>query len=378
MAKKRPFKVTTDHDRGRICSVYLTSGAIYLTYGEEIIQQLTPDSIEHPAKRTPAFRADHTRSFPLGGELSPDAYLALLRNVAEQIDDDVKTITIGSFGPFASLDADDFTGDYARINWTQPHQLLADVNLEEEFSRKKRRTRNKNFFINTDVNCAVIGEFFERLRTDRPPFEKQWSGDEGHDANVLFHIKYGTLLVYLLVGLGIGGGFTWGGYRVRNRMHPEIGHLQVKRLPEDPINSVCTSHDCCVTGLASTEAHIYRVLKTGDTALSERIRANYIAQVIDIITLTLAPTMIVLDFDAGSKDRSSQQRQALQAIRAAYRTASTTRDKQRFPGNTQMEDLSRYIVPPINENFVQAGIAGSFYMATHVYHINSGRTLVDR
>jgi fructokinase len=84
--------------------------------------------------------------------------------------------------------------------------------------------------IETDVNAAALAEH-------------RWGHGRGADS-----------LVYLTIGTGVGGGVLQGGRPLHGRLHPELGHLLLRRQPGDDFAGTCVFHRDCVEGLLSGPA----------------------------------------------------------------------------------------------------------------------------
>ena len=107
-------------------------------------------------------------------------------------------------------------------------------------------------------------------------------------------------LVYLTVGTGIGGGALVGGKLIHGLMHPEMGHMVVRRAPGelDGFAGICPFHKDCLEGMASgpamqarwnTPAHL---LPPDHEAW--RVQADYLAQACVNLAAILSPQAIVL------------------------------------------------------------------------------------
>jgi len=128
----------------------------------------------------------------------------------------------------------------------------------------------------TDVNGAALGE--ARCGTGR--------GLEN--------------LVYITVGTGIGGGALVGGKLVHGLMHPEMGHLLVRRAPGERADfaGVCPFHGDCLEGLASGPAMEARWgVPAGELPAEHdawRLEADYLAQACVNLACVASPQAIVL------------------------------------------------------------------------------------
>jgi fructokinase len=148
--------------------------------------------------------------------------------------------------------------------------------------------------VDTDVNAAALAE--ASIETARPV----------------------RSLVYVTVGTGIGGGAIVNGEPLRGWMHPEMGHIYVRRDPRDEaFGGVCPFHGDCLEGLASGPA----IQRRWGTDLSQLpveheaypIVAYYLGQLAATIILTLSAERIV--FGGGVMSN----RALLPHIRAAMR-----------------------------------------------------------
>lgn len=126
----------------------------------------------------------------------------------------------------------------------------------------------------TDVNAAAIAEW-------------KWGA-----------ARRCPVSVYLTVGTGIGGGAVVHGRPLHGVGHPEMGHVTVRRHPDDVFPGICDVHGDCLEGLASGPALEARTgtssaLIPDDDPVWE-MEAWYLAQGLAEIVLVLSPTIITL------------------------------------------------------------------------------------
>ena len=80
--------------------------------------------------------------------------------------------------------------------------------------------------------------------------------------------------------------------------HPEMGHIWVKRHPDDQYEGTCPYHKDCLEGLAAGPSIEARIGIKGQDLPQDHpiwdIQAFYIAQALINYTLTLAPEKIIL------------------------------------------------------------------------------------
>jgi fructokinase len=105
-------------------------------------------------------------------------------------------------------------------------------------------------------------------------------------------------VAYVTVGTGIGGGFVIDGQSLRGVMHPEIGHLLVRRDARDlAFAGCCPFHRDCLEGLAAGPAVVARwhspLSELGVRSEQSAIIAGYLAQLATSIALTVSSERIV-------------------------------------------------------------------------------------
>lgn len=86
------------------------------------------------------------------------------------------------------------------------------------------------WIMDTDVNGAALAEY-------------RWGAGQGCDS-----------FCYVTIGTGLGGGLIVDGKPVHGIMHPEMGHIRLKRAAIDTFAGVCPFHGDCIEGLVSGPA----------------------------------------------------------------------------------------------------------------------------
>lgn len=232
---------------------------------------------------------------------------------------EIKAIGIGSFGPIgvnSKLETYGYITNTPKLPW-QHYDFLGT--LKREIDVPMAWT--------TDVNAAAYGEL------------KQGAG------------KGLNNVVYLTVGTGIGGGFVVNSQIVDGYGHPESGHIQLRRHPEDHYEGKCPFHKDCLEGLAAGPAIEARWGKKGyDLAQEDKvweIEAYYLAQALYSYFLTVSSERFVLGGGV------MKQRQLFPLIRKEMERINN--------GYVELPSLEEFIVPPALED--NAGITGCYELA---------------
>lgn len=182
---------------------------------------------------------------------------------AQQID----ALGIGCFGP---LDLDPASPRYGSITAT-PKLAWRDYPIRRAFMD----ALDVPVGIDTDVNAAAIAE--HRL-----------GAAKGLDS-----------CIYVTIGTGIGAGVIVHGKPVHGLTHPEMGHILLHTVQDDPTpEGFCPYHKYCLEGLASGPAMEKRwgvsakALPRDHKAWS--VEADYLAQMCHNAIMTISPGRIIL------------------------------------------------------------------------------------
>jgi len=162
--------------------------------------------------------------------------------------------------------------------------------------------------------------------------------------------------VYITIGTGIGAGALVGGQLLHGLVHPEMGHLRLRRESKDRFRGVCPYHEDCWEGLCSGPAIKKRTGMRAEDLPPEHpawdLAARYIAQAVANITCVLSPQRVILGGSVPKGGRLGGDRlfrrirEKLQAALNGYISAPALGP-----------EIDRYLVPPLLGD--DAGVCGA-------------------
>ncbi len=179
----------------------------------------------------------------------------------------ISAIGIASFGP---ADLDPASQNWGYITET-PKKGWSQANIASLIGD----TLSCPVGFDTDVNGAAIGEYLHGAARDC------------------------DIAIYVTVGTGIGGGAIIGGQTVKGMRHPEMGHVMLRRHPEDSdFEGTCPVHGDCLEGLASGPAIKARwgvsLSELATDHIAHDIVADYLAQFCQMLIALYSPQRIIL------------------------------------------------------------------------------------
>jgi fructokinase len=228
-----------------------------------------------------------------------------------------EALAIGTFGP-ADLDPNSPT--YGHItNTPKPGWSHTDL------LGPLQKALGVPTVFDTDVDAALFGE-------------TTWGAAQG--------LKNAA---YFTIGTGIGGAVMIDGHLIHGAGHPEMGHMRLKRNPDDHFAGNCPFHHDCLEGLASGPA-IQNRWKTSAEDLAPdhaawTFQADYLAQAC-LNVLTIAPPQKII-LGGGVM----HQEHLFPLIRS--RLSDLLQEYLSYAG---LKDMDSFIVPPaLGDN---AGLLG--------------------
>ncbi len=180
---------------------------------------------------------------------------------------ELAAVGVGAFGP---LDLSPSSPTFGFITST-PKPGWRNTNLVGALHRGLKRP----VFLDTDVNGAALAEV-------------RWGAGRNLDS-----------IAYVTVGTGIGVGVVHHERAVHGMMHPELGHIFVRRHPGDEaFAGVCPFHGDCLEGLAAGPAIVARTGRPLSQALQDEliwaIEADYLGQLCAMLVLSHSPQRILI------------------------------------------------------------------------------------
>jgi fructokinase len=236
----------------------------------------------------------------------------------------INAMGLGSFGP---IDVNPDSPTYGYITST-PKRSWRNYPIVKTL----KETFQVPVGFTTDVNAAALGE-------------SVFGAAKGLDS-----------CLYMTVGTGIGVGAIVHGNILEGSSHPEMGHILVRRHPDDHYKGHCIYHSDCFEGLAAGPALEARWGKSGDLlTLKEEVwnlEGYYIAQALMNYILILAPKKIILGGGVMNQN---------QVFTAVYEYLNDLlNDYVVLP-----DSFENYIVQPGLED--RSGIVGSLILADKIY-----------
>jgi fructokinase len=180
----------------------------------------------------------------------------------------INALSVSSFGP---IEIRRNSSKYGYITKT-PKKYWTDT----DFVGFLKKFFDVPIFWTTDVNGSAYGEY--RMAT-------------------LANERINSL-VYYTIGTGVGAGIVIDGNLVGSTGHPEMGHVLLKRHPNDEnFNGICPFHGDCLEGLVSGPTFNARLGLNGVEVPQDNdvwdIMAYYVAQAVVQTTLTIRPDKII-------------------------------------------------------------------------------------
>lgn len=247
------------------------------------------------------------------------------------MDKEIDALGIGCFGP---IDLNRKSRTYGYIT-TTPKLAWANYNITGVF----REALGVPVGFDTDVNGSALGEAV-------------WGCTKG-----LFDS------MYITIGTGVGAGIISNGKLLHGMLHPEAGHVLLRKHPEDAYEGGCPYHRTCLEGLAAGPAIEARWGKKGAELADQKavweLEAFYIGQALVNYIMILSPERIILGGGV------MHQEHMLPLVREEVK-----RQLAGYIKTKELEDMEHYIVlPSLNDN---QGIMGALKLAMDELAVQAG------
>ena len=237
-------------------------------------------------------------------------------------DKEIEALGVGCFGP---IDLNRNSETYGYIT-TTPKLAWANYNIVGAL----KDALHIPVGFDTDVNGSALGE-------------ATWGITKGLENSM-----------YITIGTGIGAGVISNGKLLHGMLHPEAGHVLLRKHPDDTYEGKCPYHKTCLEGLAAGPAIEARWGKKGVELADKKevweMEAYYIAQALVDYIVILSPQRIVLGGGVMHQEQMMPlvRQQVKEQLNAYIRTK-------------ELEDLESYIVlPSLDDN---QGIMGALKLA---------------
>lgn len=237
-------------------------------------------------------------------------------------DKEIEALGVGCFGP---IDLNRSSETYGYIT-TTPKLAWANYNIVGVL----KDALHIPVGFDTDVNGSALGE-------------ATWGITKGLENSM-----------YITIGTGIGAGVISNGKLLHGMLHPEAGHVLLRKHPDDTYEGKCPYHKTCLEGLAAGPAIEARWGKKGVELADKKevweMEAYYIAQALVDYIVILSPQRIVLGGGVMHQEQMMPlvRQQVKEQLNAYIRTK-------------ELEDLESYIVlPSLDDN---QGIMGALKLA---------------
>lgn len=239
---------------------------------------------------------------------------------------ELKSLSVSSFGP---IEIRRNSAKYGYITDT-PKKGWSNTDVVGTL----QRALNIPIFWTTDVNGSAYGEYV---------------------LSTLFNQKLDSL-VYYTIGTGVGAGAVVDGKFIGTMGHPEMGHIRLKRHPDDlDFKGICPFHGDCLEGLVSGPTFEARLCKSGRVvSLTDHvwdIMAYYVAQAALNTTLMMRPNKIIFGGGVTSEEFLKKVRREFAKLMNNYIDCGPLED---------------YITMPLAKNNSSATI-GNFALALKNY-----------